>query len=96
MYMSEYRTIVSNHGGLLTLDKDLDYYHYGEGASTADEYNGIDVRGEVLLLSRNIKILGEDNDGWGGQVMVTDMFESDGTWRKGSIIMDNVQVYNCS
>ena len=52
--MSEYRTIVSNQGGLLTLDEDLDYYHYGEGASTADEYNGIDVRGEVLLLSRNI------------------------------------------
>ena len=96
MYMSEYRTIVSNTGGLLTLDKDLDYYHYGEGASTADEYNGIDVRGEVLLLSRNIKILGEDRDGWGGQVMVTDMFETDGAWRTGSIIMDNVQVYNCS
>lgn len=28
--------------------------------------------------------------------MVTDMFESDGTWRKGSVIMDNVQVFNCS
>jgi len=52
--MSEYRTIVSNSGGLLTLDSALAYYHFGESASTAGEYNGIDVRGEVLLLSRNI------------------------------------------
>ena len=28
--------------------------------------------------------------------MATDLFEADGTWRKGQIIMDNVQVYNCS
>ena len=54
------------------------------------------MRGEVLLLSRNIVIKGEDKDGWGGQVLVTDMFESDGTYRTGSIYMDNVQVYNCS
>ena len=54
------------------------------------------MRGEVLLLSRNIKIHGEDRDGWGGQILGTDLFESDGTWRKGSIIMDQVQVFNCS
>ena len=54
------------------------------------------MRGEVILLSRNVKIQGEDVDGWGGQIMATDMFEMDGTWRKGSIIMDNVQAYNCS
>jgi len=54
------------------------------------------MRGEVMLLSRNIKIHGEDVDGWGGQVLATDLFEPDGTWRKGSLIFDNVQVYNCS
>lgn len=81
---------------ILTLDEPLDYYHYGEGSSTASEFGGVDMRGEVHLLSRNIKIQGEDRDGWGGQVLGTDLFESDGTWRKGEIIMDNVQVYNCS
>jgi hypothetical protein len=54
------------------------------------------MRGEVILLSRNIRIQGEDIDGWGGQVLATDLFESDGTWRKGSLFFDNVQVYNCS
>jgi len=28
--------------------------------------------------------------------MATDLFESDGTWRKGSLLFDGVQVYNCS
>lgn len=27
---------------------------------------------------------------------MTDFFEIDGTWRTGSLIFDNVQVYNCS
>ena len=93
---SEYRQITDILGSKITLNEPLTYYHYGEGASTADEFNGIDMRGEVLLLSRNIRIEGEDKDGWGGQVLGTDMFESDGTWRKGQIIMDQVQVYNCS
>jgi len=54
------------------------------------------MRAEIVLLSRNIKIEGEDNDGWGGQVLVTDKFDADGRWLKGSLIFDNVQVYNCS
>lgn len=92
----EYRTITAITQSKITLDEPLSFYHYGEGSSTADEFNGVDMRGEVALLSRNIVIQGEDKDGWGGQVLATDMFESDGTWRKGTIIMDNVQVYNCS
>lgn len=47
-------------------------------------------------MTRNIKILGEDIDGWGGQVLASDIFEIDGTLRVGSLYMDNVQVYNCS
>ena len=58
--------------------------------------NGVDIRGEVVLMTRNIKIYGEDLDGWGGQIVVTDLFESDGTYRTGSLIMDNVQMYNIS
>lgn len=92
---SEYRTIVSYEGGIIKLDKPLDYYHYGDAESTEAEFT-VDMRGEVLLLSRNVKIQGEDVDGWGGQVLATDLFEPDGTWRKGSLMFDNVQVYNCS
>jgi len=52
---SEYRTIVSYASGEIVLDAPLDFYHYGEAESTEEEY-GVDMRGEVLLLSRGIKI----------------------------------------
>ena len=54
------------------------------------------MRGEVLLLTRNILVRGDPEDNWGGQVLVTDIFEDDGSWRKGQLIFDYVQVYNCS
>jgi hypothetical protein len=54
------------------------------------------MRGEVTLLTRNVKILGEDVDGWGGQLLVSDYYESDGSIRRGSLYMDNVMMYNCS
>lgn len=93
---SEYRTIVSYVGSQITLDEPLDHYHWGTGSSTGATYNGVDIRTEVILLSRNVKITGDDADGWGGQVLATDLFESNGAWRKGQIEFDNVQVYNCS
>lgn len=93
---SDYRTIVSYQNGLITLDQALDHYHWGDGLSTAQDYNGVDMRGEVILLTRNIKVVGEDADGWGGQILSTDMFESNGAWRKGQIIFDHVEVENCS
>ena len=44
------------------LDEPLEFYHYGKPESTEADY-GVDMRGEVLLLSRDIKIHGEDIDG---------------------------------
>ena len=95
---SEYRTIKSYNaqGGIITLHEPLEFYHWGNYKSTAEDFNGADMRAEIVLLSRNIKIEGEDNDGWGGQILVTDKFETNGRWLKGSLIFDNVQVYNCS
>lgn len=92
----EYRTIAAYQGGVVTLDAPLKHYHYGDFSSTEQDYNGVDIRGEVILLSRNIKVQGDGVDGWGGQIMATDIFEFDGTWRKGQIHFDHVQVYNCS
>ena len=54
------------------------------------------MRTEVILLTRNVVIQGADTDGWGGQILATDLFEASGAWRKGQIEFDNVQVYNCS
>jgi hypothetical protein len=95
---SDYKTITGyNSGtGVVTLDSALTYYHWGASSSTASDYDNVDMRGEVTLLTRNVQILGEDVDGWGGQVLVSDYYESDGSIRKGSLLMDNVMVYNCS
>jgi len=51
--------------GVVTLDEALKWYHFGAEESTANLYNGVDMRGEVLSLSRNIKIIGTEVDDWG-------------------------------
>ena len=38
----------------------LNWYHWGDPISTGPKYGGIDMRGEVVLLTRNVKIVGED------------------------------------
>ena len=58
------------------------------------------MRGEVLLLTRNINIRGEDIESWGGQIVTSDTVEINTLGqmavRSGSTIMENVEVYNCS
>jgi hypothetical protein len=54
------------------------------------------MRGEVVLLTRNIKIVGNDTEEWGGQIVTSDFVEVNGTQRNGTLLMDNVEVYNCS
>jgi len=41
------------------------------------------MRGEVLLLNRNIKIAGQDIESWGAQFVTSDTIENDGTMRFG-------------
>lgn len=57
---SDTAVIVSynNNTGVVVLDRALSAYHYGTATSTASNYNGVDIRGEVYLLTRNIKIAG--------------------------------------
>jgi len=93
---SEYRTITAITGGDITLDKALHFYHFGAASSTGTKYNGIDIRNEVLLLTRNIKVKGEEKDAWPGHVIVTDLIENDGTFRYGYIVADNVEFLNVS
>jgi len=54
------------------------------------------MRGEVALLTRNVKIVGDDTDAWGCQIVTSDFIEGNGEWRRGRTYVDNVEVYNCS
>jgi hypothetical protein len=54
------------------------------------------MRGEVMLMSRNIRIVGNDTDKWGCQVLTSDFVEGNGEIRIGRTFMDHVEVYNCS
>jgi hypothetical protein len=54
------------------------------------------MRGEVILLTRNVKVIGDDTDSWGGQIVVSDNVEDSGAKRSGQLTMDHVEVYNCS
>jgi len=87
--------------GLVTLTAALKYYHFGAAVSTGGEYNGLDIRGEVILLTRNIKIVGEDIESWGAQFVTSDTTEYDVindsiVTRYGQAFIDNVEFYNCS
>ena len=37
------------------------------------------MRGEVVLLSRNVRIVGNETEEWGGQILTSDFVEGDGT-----------------
>lgn len=82
--------------GAATLTGALSYYHWGAAESTGENHGGLDMRGEVLILTRKIRIVGEDLEGWGGQVLTADVMESDGTERTGMLQLDSVEIYNCS
>ena len=46
--------------GVVTLNSKytLKYYHWGAQKSPGDKFGGVDMRGEVIFLSRNIKLTG--------------------------------------
>lgn len=94
----DYRTIESYDAttGEVTVTDPLSFYHWGQSSSTGSNYNGVDMRGEVTLLSRNVRIMGEASNHWGGQIVITDNLEMSGTMRTGNLILDSVEIFNCS
>jgi len=63
---AEERTVAAVSGNALTLDKPLQYMHFGEITF------GVDERGEVAMLSRNIKIQASEDAAksyFGGHIM---------------------------
>lgn len=89
-------TDYNSRNGIITLNRPLSAYHYGASESTANQYSGVDIRNEVYLLSRNVKISGEDVEAWGCQVVTSDYIEISGKIRAGRTYMNNVEIYNCS
>jgi len=88
-----------NETGALTINTTLNHYHWGQDADPAPHFNGIDVRCEVILLTRSVKIVGEDIEGWGGHILTGDTVELDGTEiknRVGHLVLDHVEVHNNS
>lgn len=81
---SDYATITSydKQTGDLVISSGLKYYHFGQAQSTLDKY-GVEMRGEVVLLDRNVRVMGEDTDSWGGQILVSDSKDDDGKLHSG-------------
>ena len=56
------------------------------------------MRGEVIMLSRNIKIIGQDIENWGGHIITADTAELSKSYkvivRIGSLYLDWVELQN--
>lgn len=85
--------------GKIIINSTLDYYHWGRPFSTESTHDGLDMRGEVILLTRNVVIDAEDIESWGGQIVTGDTLEIYGTeiiQRQGTTVIDSVEIFNCS
>ena len=97
---AEQRTIATidttSGNTVITFTTALVYTHYGSSDSSQYEIHNVDTRGEVILLSRNIKIKGTSTDNWGCQVLVHDLLEVDLSTRKTRTFIDHVEMAQCS
>lgn len=75
---AEKRTIVSAAWREITLDRPLEHHHHGaRGPETVGAFTS-ETRAEVAVLSRNVKIVGNDeyNEQFGAHVYVTSVEEN--------------------
>lgn len=74
----------------------MKYYHYGAAKTTGTYYAGADMRGEVLILSRNLKIKGQrESTGHGCQILTADIITEEGTMVEGKTMIDSIEMENC-
>lgn len=96
---TDYGTIktYNNATGEVELEEPVKYYHWSQRSSTADHYNGVDMRGEVIMFTRNVRFMGNDSESWGAHIVVADNFEPvTQSFRTGQLILENVELYNSS
>jgi hypothetical protein len=88
-----------NETGKVVLNRNLTFYHWGAPKSTKQDFTA-DIRGEAMILTRNVRIRGQNIEGWGGQIVTSDTVEINALGemaiREGSTILDSVEIYNCS
>ena len=51
--------------GRVTFFENVKYFHFGESTSTAGIHNGVDMRAEVMLMTRSILLKNENDLGLG-------------------------------
>lgn len=109
-YEYEKMNISSISGQVITLTSSAQYFHYGHLLKTISswdssaylkidsKYNGeLDMRGTVGHLTRNIKIEGSPEDGWGGTILVYHWIYQDSKTdisARGNIIFQGVELNN--
>ena len=89
---SDYAEIATydSASGIATVTTGLSFYHFG-GDSTVADY-GLDMRGEVVLLTRNVLIQGFNEDNWGGQLLTTDIIDGS-QFQSGQTTIKNAEFY---
>ena len=87
----------------ITCNQSMTYAHYGAATHDPSESGDIDIRAEVVHLTRNLKVKGEDKDRWGGQIVTGNTLDTvliagvpQSVNLIGDTIIDNVEFYNCS
>ena len=62
---------MSISGYTLTLNKSLQFDHYGNSSYLQTMNGGMDMRATVALLDRNIKFIGVQDQGeWGASILI--------------------------
>ncbi|XP_063309061.1 fibrocystin-L-like [Pelobates fuscus] len=99
-WQSEIRQIrdISPDNKIITLNASLTFTHTGETYPISNLAKVYTLAADVALLSRNIKIIGEDYTGWeqesfGARVLVG-AFTNNSTTYKGSAKIENVEFYH--
>lgn len=95
--VASYATLADGTGEVILKGRTR-HFHYG-ASYNVNAQHGVDMRAEVVLLSRSIVIRGTDEAGWGGQVITSSLVEfANGRLRTryGQTILDHVEIYNCS
>jgi len=99
----DFGVIDSISGNTITLRDDIVYEHYGAAEHDSSISGSIDIRAEVLHLTRNIRVQGTNEDRWGGHIVTAHNKDSGfiagqlmTIERKGDSIIDHVEFVNCS
>jgi len=72
------RTITAVTATQITVSTGVSYYHFGDSVSPTINIATyqLDMRTEIGLLTRKIKIVGSDEDSYGGNLLVTGFMDT--------------------